>query len=118
MHKISTKVIYRLILIIGIRMIDAGLEWLIVIVAVLVLFGSAKKVPELAKNIGRATGEFKRGQMEVEKELKEQMNPQFDAKAASGVDYLSAAKAMGIDTTGKTTEQIKAEMTEKINNGK
>ncbi|MGC8609163.1 MAG: Sec-independent protein translocase subunit TatA/TatB [Thermoplasmata archaeon] len=99
-------------------MIDAGLEWLIVIVAILVLFGSAKKVPELAKNIGRATGEFKRGQLEVEKELKEQMNPQAEVKTPNPVDYLSIAKTMGIDTTGKTTDQIKAEITEKINNGK
>ena len=38
-----------------------GPEWIIVgIVAVVVLFG-AKKLPEMARSVGRAQGEFKKG---------------------------------------------------------
>lgn len=38
-----------------------GPEWVIVgIVAVVVLFG-AKKLPEMARSVGRAQGEFKKG---------------------------------------------------------
>ena len=48
----------------------AGYEfiWIIVIVGVL-LFG-AKKIPQLAKTLGKAKGEYKKGEIESEKELK------------------------------------------------
>jgi sec-independent protein translocase protein TatA len=38
-----------------------GPEWIIVgLIAVVVLFG-AKKLPEMARSVGRAQGEFKKG---------------------------------------------------------
>jgi sec-independent protein translocase protein TatA len=41
-----------------------GPEWIIVgIIAVAVLFG-AKKIPDIARNVGRAQGEFKKGMKE------------------------------------------------------
>jgi sec-independent protein translocase protein TatA len=50
----------------------SGMEWLIVGVIVIVLFfGGAKVIPQLAQNLGRARGEFERGKLQVEKELKE-----------------------------------------------
>jgi len=47
-----------------------GIEWivLLVVVAVLFLFGP-KKIPEFARGLGRALGEFKRGKVEVEQEI-------------------------------------------------
>lgn len=51
-------------------MIGNIMDWLILIIVILVLFGGAKKIPEFAKSLGRAMGEFKRGQMEVEEEIK------------------------------------------------
>jgi|TARA_B100001013_G_scaffold104918_1_gene59763 sec-independent protein translocase protein TatA len=51
--------------------LPAGMEfvWIIVIVGVL-LFG-AKKIPELAKTLGKAKGEYKKGEIEGDKELKD-----------------------------------------------
>jgi sec-independent protein translocase protein TatA len=41
-----------------------GPEWIIVgVIAVAVLFG-AKKIPDIARNVGRAQGEFKKGMRE------------------------------------------------------
>jgi sec-independent protein translocase protein TatA len=41
-----------------------GPEWIVVgIIAVAVLFG-AKKIPDIARNVGRAQGEFKKGMRE------------------------------------------------------
>ena len=37
-----------------------GPEWLVVIGIVVLLFG-AKKLPELARSMGKASGEFKKG---------------------------------------------------------
>ncbi len=46
-------------------------EILIIILAVgIVLFGG-KKIIDLARSMGRFSGEFKRGKKEIEKELKE-----------------------------------------------
>jgi sec-independent protein translocase protein TatA len=43
---------------------------IILVVAGIVFFGG-KKISELGRALGRFTGEFKKGKMEVEKELKE-----------------------------------------------
>ena len=42
----------------------------IIIIAVIFIFG-AKKIPELAKTFGKAKGEFEKGKIEGEKELKD-----------------------------------------------
>ena len=41
----------------------------IVVAAGLLLFG-AKKIPELAKTFGKAKGEYKKGEIEADEELK------------------------------------------------
>ena len=43
---------------------------IVVIVAVALIFG-AKKIPELARTFGKARGEFEKGKLESEKELKD-----------------------------------------------
>jgi len=45
-----------------------GWEWVIVIMAVLLLFG-AKKIPELAKGLGTGIKEFKKATREVTDEI-------------------------------------------------
>jgi len=49
----------------------AGMEWIIVIIVVVLLLFGAKKIPELARSMGRARAEFSRGQSMVEKEIRE-----------------------------------------------
>ncbi|MFZ0183353.1 MAG: twin-arginine translocase TatA/TatE family subunit [Nitrosotalea sp.] len=44
---------------------------IIAVVIIGVLIFGAKKIPELAKTFGKAKGEFEKGKMESEKELKE-----------------------------------------------
>ncbi|MDP3958172.1 MAG: twin-arginine translocase TatA/TatE family subunit [bacterium] len=46
-------------------------EIALIVVAVAVLFFGGKKIGELAKGLGRFTGEFKKGKQEMERELKE-----------------------------------------------
>jgi sec-independent protein translocase protein TatA len=47
---------------------------LIVVVVIAVLFGF-KKLPELMRNVGKATGEFQKGKLEAQKELDEIRKP-------------------------------------------
>lgn len=49
----------------------AGQEWIVIIVIAVVLIFGAKKIPELAKTFGKAKGEFEKGKIEGEKELKD-----------------------------------------------
>ena len=47
-----------------------GMEWIwIALVGFVLLFG-AKKLPEMAKSMGKAMGELQRGRMEIEREIK------------------------------------------------
>jgi len=48
-----------------------GYEWMWIIVIVGVLIFGAKKIPELAKTFGRAKGDYEKGRIESEKDLKE-----------------------------------------------
>ena len=48
-----------------------GMEWIIIIVAVLLLFG-AKKIPELARGLGRGIREFKDGVKGVAQDVNEE----------------------------------------------
>ena len=46
-------------------------QLVICIVVAFVLFGGAKKIPDLAKSLGKAKSEFKKGHAEGEKEEEE-----------------------------------------------
>lgn len=50
-----------------------GWEWILIILAVLLLFGG-KKIPELARGIGRGIREFKDATKQVEDEIKKEVN--------------------------------------------
>lgn len=47
-----------------------GAEWMIIFLVMLLLFG-AKKLPELARGIGRSLGEFRKAKDEFESEIKQ-----------------------------------------------
>ena len=51
-------------------------QLLICVVVAFVLFGGAKKIPDLAKALGKAKSEFKKGIAEGEKEEEELKEPQ------------------------------------------
>ncbi len=46
-------------------------EIIVLVVVIGVLIFGAKKIPELAKTFGKAKGEFEKGKIEAEKELKD-----------------------------------------------
>ena len=55
----------------GIVNFVGGYEWMWIIVIAGVLIFGAKKIPELAKTLGRAKGDYEKGRIESEKDLKE-----------------------------------------------
>lgn len=53
------------------NIIPQGGELIIIAIVIGVLIFGAKKIPELAKTFGKAKGEFEKGKIEGEKELKD-----------------------------------------------
>jgi sec-independent protein translocase protein TatA len=53
------------------QMLGSPTDWIILIVVVLLVLGGSKKIPEIARAMGRSMGEFKKGRMEVEREINE-----------------------------------------------
>jgi sec-independent protein translocase protein TatA len=81
--------------------VPGGPELLVILLIVVVLFG-ANKLPKLARSIGEAEGEFKKGRQEIQGELD---SMQEAASVDSQVDRLSENDpASGSDATGTGTE--------------
>ncbi len=51
-------------------MFDSIDDWLIIAVVAGILFYGSSKIPQLAHSLGRSVGEFKKGRIEVEKEIR------------------------------------------------
>jgi sec-independent protein translocase protein TatA len=97
-----------------------GFEWIIVgaIAIVVILWGPAK-IPEFARALGRAKGEFNKAQDEFNKAASETppqkaasnfvAPPQPPLKSRDEV-LIDAARSLGISTEGKTREQISEEI--------
>ena len=49
-------------------------EWLLIIVVVVLLFG-AKRIPELARSLGKASHEFKKAKEDLSRESEELVKP-------------------------------------------
>ncbi|MGD0719302.1 MAG: twin-arginine translocase TatA/TatE family subunit [Thermoplasmata archaeon] len=64
-------------------MFDSIDDWLIIAVVAGILFYGSTKIPQLARSLGRSMGEFKRGRLEVERELKAEQAAHDRAVAAS-----------------------------------
>ncbi len=86
------------------------MEWLVVlaIVAIILLWGPSK-LPELAKALGRAKGEFEKASREYTRP-----SPTRTVKRSSADELIETAKKLGINTEGKTKKQISEEIVEKF----
>jgi sec-independent protein translocase protein TatA len=62
-------------------------ELLIILVVVLVLFG-AKRIPELAKGLGKGISEFKKGLKDVEEEINSNDSKETKTEAKQITDNL------------------------------
>jgi sec-independent protein translocase protein TatA len=59
-----------------------GSEWILIILAVLILFGG-RKIPEFMRGLGRGIREFNDAKSNVQKEIEEGMQEKEKSKAAS-----------------------------------
>jgi len=72
-----------------------GPEVMVIFVVVLLLFG-AKKIPELARGLGKSMGEFKKARTEFEDEIK-----RASSEAEKEADAVKAREVAGNEVAGK-----------------
>jgi len=58
-----------------------GSEWIIIVIAVLILFGG-RKIPEFMRGIGRGIREFNDAKTNVKKEIEDGINEKESQKAS------------------------------------
>jgi sec-independent protein translocase protein TatA len=85
-----------------------GLEWVFIIIIVVVLFFGVKKIPEIARSVGRASSEYQKAKIQAKQELN-QMNAK-DGVDKSTIDrekLESIADTLGIDSTNKNDAELR-----------
>jgi sec-independent protein translocase protein TatA len=111
--------------------LDDPIVWVLIAAVVIFLFG-ANKIPQFAKAIGQARREFDQASKEITNPLAASTQPAAApfqaarpvqavvapvAQPAAAVDPLiEAAQKEGIDTQGKTRDQIATELAWKLKN--
>lgn len=82
-------------------------EILLVLILIVLLIWGPKQIPKLARSLGLAKKEFeKAAKGEIEEEEEETTD-----------ELIKLAKELGIDTKGKSKEEIKKEILEKTKKG-
>ena len=108
------------------QMAIGGTEWIIIILMGLFLLFGSKKLPEISRTLGRAAGEYDkarelfRREMENATRMAEQpksylMGPKITAPVGSEREKLEQiASSLGIDYRGKTDEQLRLLISERM----
>jgi sec-independent protein translocase protein TatA len=89
------------------------IQWIIIGVIVIAIFlWGPQKIPDLAKALGRARKEFDQASKEMSGVVSGQMQPETAAAPQKSADQIliETAIALGIQTEGKTREQISQEI--------
>jgi sec-independent protein translocase protein TatA len=91
----------------------SGWEWIIIgVIAVVVIMWGPSKIPELAKALGKAKGEFDK----ASKEFQNAATTTANSPTVHSNDevLLETARNLGLATEGKTREQISADISERV----
>jgi sec-independent protein translocase protein TatA len=91
-----------------------GLEWVIIIGLIVVVFFGVRKIPELARSFGKASAEFQKARIEAKRELQ-----QMKTQGSVGREKLEAiADSLGIDYTNKNDEELRTAIEIELNKTK
>ncbi len=91
-----------------------GMEWVIIIGLIVVVFFGVKKIPELARSFGKATAEFEKARIEAKRELQ-----QMKSQGSVGREKLEAiADSLGIDYTNKNDDELRSAIEVELNKSK
>ena len=86
--------------------IPTGIEWVIIIVVIILVFFGVKKIPEIARSVGKASSEYQKARIEAERELGKIKNGGVP-KSEDMSKLEEIAGTLGIDHSGLTNEEIR-----------
>ena len=94
-----------------------GMEWIWIVLAIGILLVGTDKLPELARNLGKAMGEFQKSKSDFEREVKSysEFETTTPSKSLSKYELQKSASALGIDATTKDQEQLREAIKRKLN---
>lgn len=95
-------------------MFGLGTQEIVLMLIIIVLLFGASKLPELARSVGKSSGEFKKAQKEAELEYK-QFERELELKENEPETKIQKmAREQGISTIGKTDDELLDEINEKL----
>jgi sec-independent protein translocase protein TatA len=83
-----------------------GAEWIIIILIVVILFFGAKKIPELARSLGKASSEFQRARIDAKKTLETDRYTSA-SKSLDREKLESIAETLGVDYSNKNDQDLR-----------
>jgi sec-independent protein translocase protein TatA len=92
-----------------------GLEWVIIIGLIVVIFFGVRKIPELARSFGKASAEFHKARIEAKREL-QQMKSEGNIVGREKLETI--ADSLGIDYTNKNDDELRAAIETELNKTK
>jgi len=92
-----------------------GLEWIIIIALIVLVFFGVKKIPELARSFGKASAEFEKARIEAKREL-QQLKSQGNTVGREKLENI--ADSLGIDYTNKNDDELRAAIEVELNKTK
>lgn len=91
-----------------------GTEWIVIIVVAAIIIFGAKKIPEMARSLGKASSEYEKAKVTAAKELERikgtGLTPSDDTEKLREI-----ATTLGIDQTGKTDSELRDLIKSEIN---
>ena len=83
-----------------------GIEWIIIIVVIVLLFFGIKKIPQLARSFGKASADFQKSKIEANREL-QRLKDQTDVSNIDREKLETIADTLGIDYSNKNDEELR-----------
>src|SRR5262249_42162583 len=90
-----------------------GTEWIFIIAIIAIIIFGAKKIPELARSLGKASSEYEKAKVMAANELK--IKGMGVTTSNDSEKLREVATTLGIDHAGKTDSELRALIQSKIN---
>jgi sec-independent protein translocase protein TatA len=91
-------------------------EVIIIVVIIAVLFLGVKKIPELARSLGKASTEYEKSRIEAKKEI--QQIKSYNTTNVDREKLESIADTLGIDYSTKNDEELRTSIETEIDKSK
>jgi sec-independent protein translocase protein TatA len=98
-------------------MMVIGIEWIIIIVVIVMLFVGVKKIPQLARSFGKASAEFQKSKIEANREL-EQLKDRTEVSDIDRDKLETIADTLGIDYSNKNDEELRNAINKEVGEGR